>query len=163
MGVSLKSDQLLNKPVKYLECSEVKGHCISWCGAVFPHTTLLRFISLREESTRRMRTERGRTFQQDTDPKHRQGNPQPVPEKENEAAGMAQPGLTWIQQETMKEPKLRVHRRSPRNLPDLERVCVEGWGKIPPEQRMQLVSPYRRRLEAHHHYRLLHRVLNTFQ
>uniref|UniRef100_A0A3B3HFA0 Transposase Tc1-like domain-containing protein n=1 Tax=Oryzias latipes TaxID=8090 RepID=A0A3B3HFA0_ORYLA len=47
-----------------------------------------------------------------------------------------------------KDLKIRVHRRDPRNLEDLKAVCVDEWAKITPEQRIRLVSPYRRRLEA---------------
>ncbi len=49
-----------------------------------------------------------------------------------------------------KELQIQVHRRGPRNLQYLKTGCafVEEWVKITPEQYMQLVFPYRRRLEA---------------
>ncbi len=39
-----------------------------------------------------------------------------------------------------RELKIRVAKRQPRNLNDLERICKEEWDKIPPEMCANLVA-----------------------
>lgn len=47
-----------------------------------------------------------------------------------------------------KELKIKVGERRPSNLGDLEQVCIEEWGKIATDTCKNLVSSYKRRLEA---------------
>ncbi len=47
-----------------------------------------------------------------------------------------------------RELKLRVSQRQPRNLTDLEKICVEEWAKIPPAVCANLVKNYRKRLTS---------------
>ncbi|KAK3572612.1 hypothetical protein QTP86_000859 [Hemibagrus guttatus] len=42
-----------------------------------------------------------------------------------------------------RELKVRVAKRQPRNLNDLERICKEEWDKIPPEMCANLVANYK--------------------
>ncbi len=42
-----------------------------------------------------------------------------------------------------RELKVRVAKRQPRNLNDLERICKEEWDKIPPEMCVNLVVNYK--------------------
>ncbi len=45
-----------------------------------------------------------------------------------------------------RELKVRVAKRQPRNLNDLERICKEEWDKIPPEMCANLVANYKNNL-----------------
>ncbi len=47
-----------------------------------------------------------------------------------------------------RELKVRVAKRQPRNLNDLERICKEEWDKIPPEMCANLVANYKKRLTS---------------
>ncbi len=47
-----------------------------------------------------------------------------------------------------RELKVRVARRQPPNLNDLERICKEEWDKIPPEMCANRVSNYKKRLTS---------------
>ncbi len=47
-----------------------------------------------------------------------------------------------------RELKVRVAKRQPRNLNDLERICKEEWDKIPPEICANLVANYKKRLTS---------------
>jgi hypothetical protein len=44
--------------------------------------------------------------------------------------------------------KIKVGERQPSNLGELGRVCIEEWRKISTDVCMNLVSSYKRRLEA---------------
>jgi hypothetical protein len=44
--------------------------------------------------------------------------------------------------------KMAVHRRSPSNLTELERICKEEWQKLPQSRCAKLVASYPKRLEA---------------
>ncbi len=47
-----------------------------------------------------------------------------------------------------RELKVRVAKRQPRNLNDLERICKEEWDKIPTEMCANLVANYKKRLTS---------------
>ncbi len=47
-----------------------------------------------------------------------------------------------------RELKVRVAKRQPRNLNDLERICKKEWDKIPPEMCANLVTNYKKRLTS---------------
>ncbi len=47
-----------------------------------------------------------------------------------------------------RELKVRVAKRQPWNLNDLERICKEEWDKIPPEMCANLVANYKKRLTS---------------
>ena len=62
--------------------------------------------------------------------------------------------LEWPSQSTERNPirnlwrelKLRVAKRQPRNLKDLERICREEWTKIPPKIYANLLKNDKKRL-----------------
>ena len=45
-----------------------------------------------------------------------------------------------------RELKVRIAQRQPRNLKDLEKVCMEEWAKIPAAVCANLVKNYRKRM-----------------
>ncbi len=45
-----------------------------------------------------------------------------------------------------REPSVRVAKRQPRNLNDLERICKEECYKIPPEMCANLVVNYKKQI-----------------
>ena len=47
-----------------------------------------------------------------------------------------------------KQLKVKVDERRPSNLKEFEEVCTDEWGKIPADISHNLVSSYKRRLEA---------------
>ncbi len=47
-----------------------------------------------------------------------------------------------------REQKVRVEKRQPRNLNDLERICKEEWDKIPSEMCANLVANYKKHLTS---------------
>jgi len=47
-----------------------------------------------------------------------------------------------------RELKLCVSQRQPRNLTDLEKICVEEWAKIPPAVCANLMKKYRKHLTS---------------
>ncbi len=47
-----------------------------------------------------------------------------------------------------RELKVRVAKRQPQNLNDLERICKVEWDKIPPEMCANLVANYKKRLTS---------------
>ncbi len=47
-----------------------------------------------------------------------------------------------------RELKVRVAKRQPRNLNDLERICKEEWDKIPPDVCANLVANYKKHLTS---------------
>ena len=46
-----------------------------------------------------------------------------------------------------KDLKIAVHRHSPSNLTELEKICKEEWEKIPKSRCAKLIQMYPRRLE----------------
>ncbi len=121
-------------------CTASKGR---WTG---PCTVRARAL----KPARALKMGRGWVFQDDNDPKH-----------------TAKATKEWLKQKHIKvlewpsqspdlhpienlwrELKVRVSKRQPRNLNDLERICKEEWDKIPPEMCANLVANYKKRLTS---------------
>ena len=47
-----------------------------------------------------------------------------------------------------KQWEVRVAKRQPRNLNDLEKICKEEWDKTPPEMCAKLVVNYKKHLTS---------------
>uniref|UniRef100_A0A8K9V481 Tc1-like transposase DDE domain-containing protein n=1 Tax=Oncorhynchus mykiss TaxID=8022 RepID=A0A8K9V481_ONCMY len=86
-------------------------------------------------SVRRLGLGRRWTFQQDNDPKHTSRSTQKwfCDNKINVPPWPSQsPDLNPIQN-PWAELKRAVDKRKPKNVKDLERICIEEWSKIPPK------------------------------
>ena len=96
--------------------------------------------------------EPGRNFilQQDNDPKHIAR----LTKEWFENNGIST--LNWPSQSPDLNPiknlwnslKVKVHKRNPQNIKQLEELCKEEWGKVTLDQCGKLVANYRKRLEA---------------
>ncbi len=97
---------------------------------------------------RALKMGRGWVFQHDNDPKHTAKATKEWLKKKHIKV------LEWPNQSPdlnpienlWRELKVRVAKRQPRNLNDLERICKEEWDKIPPEMCANLVANYKKRL-----------------
>ncbi len=81
-------------------------------------------------------------FQHDNDPKHTANAKKEWLKKTHSKVlewPSQSPDLNPIEN-LWRELKVRVAKRQPRNLNDLERICKEEWGKIPPEMFGNLVA-----------------------
>ncbi len=94
---------------------------------------------------RALKMGRGWVFQHDNDPKHTAKATKEWLKKKHIRV------LEWPNQSPdlnpienlWREVKVRVAKRQPRNLNDLERICKEEWDKIPPEMCANLVANYK--------------------
>ncbi len=99
---------------------------------------------------RALKMGRGWVFQHDNDPKHTAKATKEWFKKKHIKV------LEWPSQSPdlhpienlWRELKVRVAKRQPRNLNDLERICKEEWDKIPPEMCANLVANYKKRLTS---------------
>ncbi len=100
-------------------------------------------------SARTLKMGRGWVFQHDNDPKHTVKATKEWLKKHIKVMEWPSqsPDLNSIEN-LWREMKLRVSKRQPRNLNDLERICKEEWTKIPPEMCANLVTNYKKRLTS---------------
>ncbi len=99
---------------------------------------------------RALQTGRGWVFQHDNDPKHTAKATKEWLKKKHIKVlewPSQSPDLNPIEN-LWRELKVRVAKRQPRNLNDLERICKEEWDKIPPEMCANLVANYKKRLTS---------------
>ncbi len=121
-------------------CTASKGR---WTG---PCTIRARALM----TARALKMGRGWVFQHDNDPKHTAKATKEWLKKKHIKVleGPSQsPDLNPIEN-LWRELKVRVAKRQPRNLNDLERICKEEWDKIPPEMCANLVANYKKRLTS---------------
>ena len=87
----------------------------------------------------------GRRFsiQQENDPKHKSKSVTAWLKKKSLPS--RSPDLNQIEN-LWKKLKIRIGRRQPKTLQQLEEVCVEEWNNIPTEVCANLVVNYRKRL-----------------
>lgn len=101
-------------------------------------------------SARRLRLGRRWVFQQDNDPKHTsklttewfKSHRINVLEWPSQSPDLNPIENLW------KHLKIKVGERGPSNIKELEEICIEEWGKISPDVCKNLISSYKRRLEA---------------
>ncbi len=99
---------------------------------------------------RALKMGRGWVFQHDNDPKHTTKTTKEWLKKKHTKV------LKWPSQSPdlhpienlWRELQVRVDKRQPRNLNDLERICKEEWDKISPEMCANLVTNYKKRLTS---------------
>ena len=101
-------------------------------------------------SVRELKMGRGWVFQHDNDPKHTAKATKEWLKKKHIKVlewPSQSPDLNPIEN-LWRELKIRVARRQPRNLNDLEAVCREEWANIPAEMCTNLVTNYKNRLTS---------------
>ena len=113
-------------------------------------------------SARALKMGRGWVFQHDNDPKHTAKATKEWLKKKHIKVlewPSQSPDLNPIEN-LWRELKVRVAKRQPRNLNDLEKICKEEWDKIPPEMCANLVANYKKRLTSDCQQGFCHQVLS---
>ncbi len=92
---------------------------------------------------------RGWVLQHDNDPKHNKAAKKWLKKKHIKFLEWPSqsPDLNPIEN-LWRELKVRVAKRQPQNLNDLERICKDEWDKIPPEMCANLVANYKKGLAS---------------
>ena len=133
-------------------CFSAKGtgqiHCIKGTMDGAMYRQILGENLLR--SARALKMGRGWVFQHDNDPKHTAKATKEWLKKKHLKVlewPSQSPDLNPIEN-LWKELKVRVAKRQPRNLNDLEKICKEEWDKIPPEMSANLVANYKKHLTS---------------
>ncbi|KAI4904987.1 hypothetical protein NFI96_002412 [Prochilodus magdalenae] len=101
-------------------------------------------------SARTLKMGGGWVFQHDNDPKHTaKATKEWLKKKHIKVMGWPSqsPDLNPIEN-LWRELKVRVAKRQPQNLNDLEMICKEEWTKIPPDMCANLIINYKKRLTA---------------
>ncbi|KAK6323924.1 hypothetical protein J4Q44_G00062630 [Coregonus suidteri] len=101
-------------------------------------------------SARALKMGCGWVFQHDNDPKHTAKATKEWLKKKHIKVlewPSQSPDLNPIEN-LWRELKVRVAKRQPRNLNDLEKICKEEWNKIPPEICANLVANYKKHLTS---------------
>ncbi|KAK3511520.1 hypothetical protein QTP70_008979 [Hemibagrus guttatus] len=97
-------------------------------------------------SARALKMGHGCVFQHDNDPKHTGKETKEWLKRKHIKVlewPSQSPDLNPIEN-LWRELKIRVSKRQPQNLNDLERICKEEWDKIPPEMCANLVANYKK-------------------
>ncbi len=92
----------------------------------------------------------GWVFQHNNDPKHKAKATKEWLKKKRIKVlewPSQSPDLNHIEN-LWRELKVRVAKRQPRNLYNLERTCKDKWDKIPPEMCANLAANYKKRLTS---------------
>ncbi len=90
---------------------------------------------------------RGWVFQHDNYPKHTAKATKEWAKKKHIKV-LEWPGPIDPIDNLWRELKVRVAKRQPRNLNDLDRICKEEWDTILPEMSVNLVTNYKKRLTS---------------
>ena len=101
-------------------------------------------------SVRALKMSCGWVFQRNNDPKHTaKATKEWLKKKQIKVLEWSSqsPDLNPIKN-LWRELKLRVAKRQPRNLKDLERICKEEWTKIPPKIFANLLKNYNKCLTS---------------